>query len=154
MHFIHLIFQLSYRLQISLTHFGPTSTTTICLQIGDKGTILFNTPAHNQKLRINLPEWSKGLPLKAEAVDFADPFYRNGDNLKDVMWPCCLKESSLPIHRQNKISTNAIDKSQFKEAPPMKRRTDLKRAQVQLTHDGKLHRNLKPVVRKNRSFEQ
>lgn len=61
-----------------------------------------------------MPEWSKGLPLKAETVNFNDPFYRNGDNLKDEMWPCRLKGSKIPKITQKKLPTHFIKKAQLK----------------------------------------
>lgn len=152
---LHLTYLIFFSLQFSFNHFECiTSTTTICLQIGDKGSILFNTPPQNQKLRINLPEWSKGLPLRAEAVDFTDPFYRNGDNLKDERWPCRLKGSNIPNVRQRKIGTNSIDKSQLKKTPSTKRSIDLKQTQAKLiSHKLKIHRNLKTVNRIKPSVE-
>lgn len=89
------------------------SAIKICLQIGDKGTILFDTPSYNEKLRINLPEWSKGLPLKAEAVDLNDPFYQNGDNLKNSMWPCRLKDSNVPAFNRTTHIVNKLKKTKL-----------------------------------------
>lgn len=87
-------------------------------------------------------------------MDFTDPFYRNGDNLKDEMWPCRLKGSNLPNFKRNKIGTNSIDKSQLKKTPSRKRTIDLKQTQTKLIHKLKTRRNLNAVNRINRSFEQ
>lgn len=86
-------------------------------------------------------------------MDFTDPFYRNGDNLKNEMWPCRLKGSNLPNFRQNKIGKNSIDKSQLRKTPSTNRSTNLKPTQTKLIHKLKVRRNLKTVNRIKRSFE-
>lgn len=109
---------------------------------------MFNTPPPNQKLRINLPEWSKGLPLKAEAVDFNDPFYRNGDNLKDDMWPCRLKDSNIPKFSQSELSTHFIDESQPEKILSVKGNTNTQPTENELPKKSKLYRIPKMMNRK------
>lgn len=86
-------------------------------------------------------------------MDFTDPFYRNGDNRRDEMWPCRLKGSNIPNFRRNQISTQSTDKSQLKKTPSKKREIDLKQTQVKLIHKLKIHRNLNTVNRLERSFK-
>lgn len=124
----------------SSIHFGRIFPIPICLQIGEKGSILFNTPPINQKLRIKLPDWSKNETLKAEAVDFNDPFYRNGDNLIDDKWPCRLKGSNTPKFNQSELDTHFIGQSEPKKTPPVKRSVDTKPNHVKLKHESKVPR--------------
>lgn len=87
-------------------------------------------------------------------MDFNDPFYKNGDNLKDENWPCRLKESKIPRFKRNKMNKHLMKKSQFKKTPPIKQNVDLTPNRVKLTHTLKTHRNSKTVNRKELSIEQ
>lgn len=91
-------------------------------------------------------------------MDFNDPFYRNGDNLKDPMWPCHLKGSKIPQISQNKISKrNFVDKSPSKKTTPTKHvEANKKSTQTDVLKHLKLkiYRNLKVVNRNKRSIMQ
>lgn len=76
-------------------------------------------------------------------MDFNDPFYRNGDNLKDDMWPCRLKESNIP-----KFSQSIDNKMQPKKIPSVKRSVDTKSNQVKLKRKPKTRLDLNEVNRK------
>lgn len=82
-------------------------------------------------------------------MDFNDPFYRNGDNLKDDMWPCRLKESNIPKFSQSKHSSHFIDnKMQPEKIPSVKRSVDTKSNQVKLKRKPKTRLDLNEVNRK------
>lgn len=87
-------------------------------------------------------------------MDFNDPFYRNGDNLKDDMWPCRLKESNIPKISQSKLGTHFIDKLQPKETPSAKQTADTKPTQVKLKRKPRTRHDLKVVNRKKQSFKR